>query len=143
MPKADPQDVMATARSWLGTPWIHQGRLKGVGVDCGGLIIGVGKELGLLDFDTSAYGRIPDGQRLRALCDEHLTAKPVADIVPGDVLLMRFTRHPQHLAIAGDRGDPFSLIHAYADAGRCVEHGADQKWRRRIVAAYSFKSGPG
>jgi NlpC/P60 family putative phage cell wall peptidase len=143
MPKADPQDIIATARTWLGTPWVHQGRLKGIGVDCGGLIIGVGRELGLLDFDTQAYGRIPDGQRLRALCDEHLLAKPVSDIVPGDVLLMRFTRHPQHLAIVGDRGEPFSLIHAYADAGRCVEHGADQKWRRRIVAAYSFKSGPG
>jgi cell wall-associated NlpC family hydrolase len=140
MPKADPQDIMATARAWLCTPWIHQGRLKHVGVDCGGLIIGVGKELGLLDFDTQAYGRIPDGQRLRALCDQNLMAKPISDIVPGDVLLMRFTRHPQHLAIAGDSGNPFSLIHAYADVGRCVEHGADQKWRRRIVAAYSFKS---
>jgi cell wall-associated NlpC family hydrolase len=92
MPKADPQDIKATARTWLGTPWIHQGRLQGVGVDCGGLIIGVGKELGLLDFDTQAYGRIPDGQRLRALCEEHLLAKPVSEIVPGDVLLMRFTR---------------------------------------------------
>ncbi|MDH3664245.1 MAG: peptidase P60, partial [Alphaproteobacteria bacterium] len=110
----DRANILAAARTWLGTPWIHQGRLKTVCVDCGGLIIGVGKELGLLDFDTQVYGRIPDGQRLRALCDEHLTAKPVGDIVPGDVLLMRFTRHPQHLAIVGDRGDPFSLIHAYA-----------------------------
>ena len=39
----------------------------------------------------------------------------------------------------GDRGEPFSLIHAYADAGTCVEHGADSKWLRRIVAAFSFK----
>ncbi len=108
-------------------------------MDCGGLIIGVGRELGLLDFDTRAYGRIPDGQRLRALCDEHLLPKLVTDVQPGDVLLMRFTRHPQHLAIVGDRGAPFSLIHAYADAGASVEHGADPKWRRRIVAAYSFK----
>ncbi len=135
----DRVEIVATARSWLGTSWTHQGRLKNVGVDCGGLIIGIGKETDLLDFDTSAYGRIPDGQKLRALCNEHLVAKPISDIVPGDVLLMRFTRHPRHLAIVGDSGDPFSLIHAYADAGRCVEHSADPKWRRRIVAAYSFK----
>jgi hypothetical protein len=89
--------------------------------------IGVGKELGLLEFDTRAYGRIPDGQQLRALCEQHLIAKPIADAAPGDVLLLRFTRHPQHLAIVGDRGEPFSLIHAYADAGACVEHGADPK----------------
>jgi hypothetical protein len=66
-------------------------------------------------------------------------AKPAADAAAGDVLLMRFTRHPQHLAIVGDRGEPFSLIHAYADAGACVEHGADARWLRRVVAAYSFK----
>jgi hypothetical protein len=73
------------------------------------------------------------------MCGEHLVSKPVVEIAPGDVLLMRFTRHPQHLAIAGDRGAPFSLIHAYADAGVCVEHGVDAKWLRRIVAACSFK----
>jgi NlpC/P60 family putative phage cell wall peptidase len=139
MPKPDPNAILSAARSWLGTPWRHQGRLKGIGVDCGGLIIGVGKELGLLDFDTHAYGRIPDGQKLRALCAEHLVPNPGSEIAPGDILLMRFTRHPQHLALVGDRGEPFSLIHAYADAGICVEHGADPTWRRRIVAAYSFK----
>ena len=139
MRRVEPAEILAVARSWLGTPWRHQGRLKCVAIDCGGLIIGVGRELGLLDFDTRAYGRIPDGQRLRALCDAHLMPQPVTDVEPGDILLMRFTRHPQHLAIVGDRDVPFSLIHAYADAGACVEHGADPKWLRRIVAAYSFQ----
>jgi len=148
--RVESRQILAAARSWLGTPWRHQGRLKGVAVDCGGLILGVGRELGLLDFDTRAYGRIPDGQQLRALCEQHLCRKHIGGlassseavgqaIMPGDVLLMRFTRHPQHLAIVGDRGDPFSLIHADADAGACVEHGADAKWLRRIVAAYRFK----
>ena len=139
MPRVEPDAIVAAARTWLGTPWRHQGRLRGVAVDCAGLVVGVGRELGLLAFDTRAYGRLPDGQRLRALCDAHLDPKPVAGIAPGDVLLLRFTRHPQHLALAGDRGAPFSLIHAYAEAGACVEHGADAKWLRRIVAAYSFK----
>ena len=139
MPRVEPEAIVAAARGWLGTPWRHQGRLKGVAVDCAGLVVGVGRELGLLAFDTRAYGRIPDGQRLRALCDQHLRPKPVAEVAPGDVLLLRFTRHPQHLALAGDRGTPFSLIHAYAEAGACVEHGADAKWLRRIVAAYAYR----
>jgi NlpC/P60 family putative phage cell wall peptidase len=139
MRRVEVAEILGAARTWLGTPWRHQGRLKSVAVDCGGLIIGVGRELGLLDFDTRAYGRIPDGQQLRALCEQHLTPKPIAEAAPGNVLLMRFTRQPQHLAIVGERGEPFSLIHAYADAGACVEHGADPKWLRRIVAAYSFK----
>ena len=33
------QDVVAEARRWLGTPWRHQARLRGVGVDCGGLVV--------------------------------------------------------------------------------------------------------
>ena len=131
------EEILAAARSWLGTPWRHQGRLKGVAVDCGGLIIGVGKELGLLEFDTRAYGRIPDGQQLRALCEQHLMPKLINEVASGDVLLMRISRHPQHLAIVGDRGDPFSLIHAYADAGAC-----GPKWLRRIVVAYSLRLPP-
>ena len=34
-------DVVAAAREWLGTPFHHQARLRGVGVDCVGLVIGV------------------------------------------------------------------------------------------------------
>jgi uncharacterized phage protein (TIGR02218 family) len=101
MRRVETAEIVAAARTWLGTPWRHQGRLKGVAVDCGGLILGVGREFGLLDFDVHAHGRIPDGQQLRVLCDRHLVSKPIAEAAPGDVLLMRFTRHPQHLAIVG------------------------------------------
>ena len=34
-------DVMRSARSWLGTPYRHQGARKGVGCDCLGLVRGV------------------------------------------------------------------------------------------------------
>ncbi len=67
MRRVEVAEILAAARTWLGTPWRHQGRLKDAAVDCGGLILGVGNELRLLDFDTRAYGRIPDGQQLRAL----------------------------------------------------------------------------
>ena len=32
------QGVIADASEWIGTPYHHKGRKKGVGVDCGGLI---------------------------------------------------------------------------------------------------------
>ncbi len=31
-------ELIAEARTWLGTPYHHKGRVKGVGVDCGGLL---------------------------------------------------------------------------------------------------------
>ena len=90
MARVEVAEILAAARTWLGTPWRHQGRLRGV---CRRLRRPVGRELGLLDFDTCAYGRIPDGLQLRALCEQHLLAKQVGGVAPGNVLLMRFTRH--------------------------------------------------
>ena len=60
-----------------------------------------------------------------------VTGKPQA----GDVLLMRFTGEPQHLAIyAGP-----NIIHSYQTVGKVCEHILDAKWARRIVRVYRFK----
>ena len=37
--------IVAVARSFIGTPYRHQGSLKGIGCDCLGLIRGVWREL--------------------------------------------------------------------------------------------------
>ena len=37
------------AITWLGTPYHHQGRVKGVGVDCGTLICEVHKKIGFMN----------------------------------------------------------------------------------------------
>lgn len=31
-------DIVAAARGWIGTPYLHQASLKGVGTDCLGLV---------------------------------------------------------------------------------------------------------
>ena len=36
--KAKNLEAVQEALTWLGTPYHHQGRVKGVGVDCGTLI---------------------------------------------------------------------------------------------------------
>ncbi|MDZ7822832.1 MAG: phage BR0599 family protein [Ahrensia sp.] len=43
---ADPLEVVRAARSWIGTPYRHQGTLKHVGCDCLGLVLGSLSELG-------------------------------------------------------------------------------------------------
>ena len=129
------QDVVSAARRWLDTPWRHQGRMIGHACDCAGLVIGVATELGLIDFDVRNYPRRPDGKTLRALCDEHMRRIKSYDI--GDVLLMEFGAAPQHLGIVGDYPDGGeSLIHAYAQARRVVEHRIESVWQRRVVSAY-------
>lgn len=128
--------VIAEARRWIGTPYQHQGRLHGVGVDCGGLIIEVGNALQLLSLTYSNYGRIPHQGMLRKVCDEQLVR--IGDVQPGCIALMSFVPHPaqeQHLGIITDEG---TLIHAYAHAQACVEHRYSSVWRGRTWQLYKY-----
>jgi cell wall-associated NlpC family hydrolase len=125
-------DVIAEARRWKETRWHHQGR-NSAGIDCIGLVIMVSHALGLSDFDITDYARQPDPKMMRGLLAAHMD--PIAKPEPGDVLLMRFEKEPQHVAILTDIG----IIHAYAQARKVVEHRLDSLWRSRIVGAYRYK----
>jgi cell wall-associated NlpC family hydrolase len=125
-------DVIAEARRWIGVRWHHQGRSR-AGIDCVGLVINVGHALGLSAFDIADYARQPDPAMMRALLAEHMD--PITEPEPGDVVLMRFEREPQHVAVLTDSG----IIHAYAQARKVVEHRLDSIWKSRIVGAYRYK----
>ncbi len=56
------QAVVAEARTWEGTPWHHQGRVKGAGVDCLMLIAGVFEAAGLVPH----LAIVPDPEQLTA-----------------------------------------------------------------------------
>lgn len=133
------EQIVAEAREWLGTRWQHQASVKGLAADCIGLVRGVALNLGLLNDPEQLrpwmdYGRIPDGAKLRQGLDRFMQPVDPAQSMLGDVLLMRFERQPQHVAIVTDVG----IIHAYAAARRVVEHGLDAQWRSRIVGAYRW-----
>lgn len=128
--------VVAAARGWLGTPFCHQGRLSGVGVDCVGLVIGVARELGLSDFDVTGYARSPDSDALCRLAHELMQPIPPSAARPGDVLLIAIEGRARHLAIRSElAGDP-AMIHAWAPQRRVVEHRIDADWAVRIRAAF-------
>lgn len=125
-------EVVAEARTWLGTPFHHQARVKGVGVDCAGLVIGVARSLDLVpaSFDVTGYARNPDGKSLLAFCDEHMHRIERSEMQPGDILVLRWDHDPQHLGIVGDYlHGGLSLIHALGVPGdkrsRVIEHRLD------------------
>ncbi len=142
-----PKDIVAQARSWIGTSFHHQGRLKAKGTDkggcdCIGLVVGVLKELGisLADNDQTDYSMLPDGRRLKAMLDKHLRAIALNKIRPGDILLFTFENNPQHVGIASNyTGGGLGIIHCYAGSKMVVEHHLSDNWLRRTVAAYRFK----
>lgn len=136
------EDAVAEARAWLGTPFQHQGCLKGVACDCIGLVKGVGLTLGLVDYDPASpqaqafasYSMMPDSKRMRQGLAMWLLPIPVADVLPADILFMAWTREPQHVALRTDHG----IIHSYSSVGKVVEHAFDESWQRRVVAAYRY-----
>jgi NlpC/P60 family putative phage cell wall peptidase len=139
-------DVVAEARSWIGTPYRHQGRLKGVGVDCLGLIVGVARALGLADKDADGYGAIPSDNRLRAALEAEMDRVPTGSLREADVLLIAWKRWPAHLAIATETAPAIRIVDALRTVGRCCEYRAPEEWFAaapgggpRLVGVYRFR----
>jgi NlpC/P60 family putative phage cell wall peptidase len=137
-------DVIAEARRWMGTPFQHQGRTRGLGCDCRGLVGGVAVALGLVpptwwaDFDQRFGGyptQPPPGMMARA-CDAFMV--PTDDPQPGDVVIIAFASDPQHMGILADYAHGgLSLIHAIAYGSAGVrEHRLSPTWRALVTRAY-------
>lgn len=134
--------VVELARSWIGTPYGHQGRTKGLLVDCAGVPVGVAIELGFQVEDLQAYSREPNPQKMQSYLDLNLDRVNKSEMQAGDVVWIRFLKQPQHLAILGDyEHGGLTLIHAYnlVGTGKVVEHRLDEQWQNRIVAAWRFR----
>ena len=130
-------DVIAEARSWIGTPWRHQGRLKGIASDCVGLLIGAARARGLLapDFDVTGYSRFPEPEFFRANLERFLDRVEGGE-KPADVLWIRPRHIAQHVAILTDQN---TIIHAIDIHRGVAEHIFDRAWRARVVSVYRFR----
>lgn len=134
-------DVLAEARTWIDTPFHHQARVKGHGVDCAQLVVAVGVALGLmppLSSEETRYGRLPNPARMRAVIERYLD--PVRGMPRhGDVLFMGWSAgRPMHLGILTDlhgRG----IIHALSDAGKVVETALPSSYEPRIDSWWQYR----
>lgn len=126
------EQFVAEARTWLDTPFQHQGRIKGVACDCVGLVICTARALGLSEFEMTDYGRRPDG-RLRPMLDLHMDAIPPAEAQAADVLLFAWNASPIHVGILTD---PEHLIHAFVPNRKVIETLIDSRMRALIVGAF-------
>ncbi|MGZ8927145.1 MAG: C40 family peptidase [Methylobacter sp.] len=128
------QTIIEAARSQLGVKFQHQGRCPGLALDCAGLGAYVAQAIGAEYNEWPGYGRSPHQGLLESVLDNQPCLEIVLDRQPGDLLLMRFGREPQHVAIfTGD-----TIIHSYEPVGMVCEHGLDAVWESRIVRIYRF-----
>ena len=113
--------VVAEARSWIGTPYHNCADIKGVGVDCGMIIVRVFVDAGLLPpFDPRPY---PSDWHLHRDEERYLgfvidRAREVEKPQPGDVMLFRWGRSYAHGGIVTVL-TPLRVVHAYYPS-RCV-----------------------
>jgi cell wall-associated NlpC family hydrolase len=134
-------DLIAFARTLIGTPYGHQGRVAGLSLDCAGVPVAIAKHFGIPLTDYTRYGRTPVPAEMKAALDAHLERIPTKDMQPGDVVWMRIEKEPQHLGIVADYcHGGLSLIHGTNGSGinKVVEHRIDEFWRSRIVAAWRY-----
>jgi cell wall-associated NlpC family hydrolase len=97
--------IVEETRSWLRTPYHHQGAIKGAGVDCAMILIKVFNNLGLMpDIDPRPYPPDwhlhRDEERYLGWVKEY--SEKVEIPLPGDIALFRFGKCISHGAIVID-----------------------------------------
>lgn len=125
--------MVSKAREYVGTPHHHSGRDCN-GVDCAGLLYCVFKDLGLPLRPIPMYGRIVDPNFLIERVEENFSLVPghLDDAIPGDILMIRFNKTPQHVAILTEG----KIIHSYEKAGQVVEQRLNDMWKSRVAGVY-------
>lgn len=140
--------LVKIARSWIGTPYIHQQSSKGNGTDCLGLLRGIwreslGEEPEMTPVYTADWSESTGDERLWVAAQRHLLPVPIDPRALGQVALFRVFRSAvaKHLAITalGPDGTP-TIIHAYSGKG-VVETALTPAWSSRIVAQFRFPIG--
>ena len=128
--------VIAEARSWIGTPYLHQGRVKGGGIDCAMLLLEVFERVGLVPHLTlietvsdpaTQIAHYPpdwmlhrDEERYLQIVERFARRLPAGSAPDdGDIALYRWGRTISHGAIV-DRWP--RIIHAYSRSNQ-VEYG--------------------
>ena len=138
---ADASLVVATARSWLGTPYHDQASLRGVGCDCLGLVRGVWRNCIGSEPETPPpyapdWAEASGAETLAEAALRHLMPMMRDEIGGGDVLLFRWRDGyvAKHAAIATGEG---TMIHAH-DGAAVAEVAFAPWWRRHLAFAFAF-----
>lgn len=138
-------DIIAEAREWMNTPYQHQAMVKGVGVDCVGLVVGVGINTGAMQItdkqvkEYSGYSRLPNPNRMKQAMERHLIK--VSGEVPliADIAWLQWRAGlPMHLALLSEHNGRPTLIHSLGDVGKVVEHSLNDLWESRIVSFWRY-----
>ena len=139
--------IIAEARLWVGTPYLHQASVRGAGTDCLGLLRGVwrsvfGEEPEMVPAYTADWAEPSRQEVLLEAAHRRLVPRPISSAQIGDVLLFRMREGSiaKHLGLQSETGDHPRFIHAYTGYG-VIESSLSTPWQRRIAARFAFPEG--
>jgi NlpC/P60 family putative phage cell wall peptidase len=135
------EQIVTIARSWIGTPYIHQASLKGVGCDCLGLLRGVWRELYGVEPElpppySADWAEASGRETMADAAARHMQSVDLAGFSAGDVILFRWREGlpAKHCAVATS-GE--TMVHAH-DGATVAEVAIGRWWRRHLVFAFRF-----
>lgn len=135
------QDIVDSVRTWLETPYHHQARVKGAGVDCAQLIAGVAEECGYIEPGVAIQNYSTEWhlhnreERMLQYLEEFGCKLKEEPAQPGDILCFKFGRVCSHLGILVPEN---KFIHARIDVHKVVLNSLSGDWLKRHVRTYSF-----
>jgi NlpC/P60 family putative phage cell wall peptidase len=145
---ADPSAVLAIARAWAGTPYLHQSSVQGVGCDCLGLARGIwralhGQEPWVVPPYSRDWGEAGAREVLAEAARAALIEVALGDAGPGSLVLFRMAPGvpAKHCGLLGESVIRPTLIHAYDRSG-VVEEAFTPAWSRRAAFAFQFPAAP-
>jgi cell wall-associated NlpC family hydrolase len=135
-PSLTGQQIVDEARTMLGTPWKHTGRIPGVGIDCAGLLSLTFQNLGVPVADNITYSLNDEFRTLLAEIRKY-SDEIEGDPQLGDVLVFSGRTMWNHCGIYTGNN---RLIHAYSSPSimKVVEHSINSEWP--LVRIYRYKN---
>ena len=144
------KEIVEAAKRWLGTPHINDARVRGIGVDCGMLLLGATEDAGLIPRDSVEVAPYSNEWHLHhseewflQYIKTYCTRVDDADMQPGDFLLYQYGRCISHAGIYMGND---TVCHALIQQG-VVLTGIndvmffDAKGRSRLRGVYRYNGG--
>jgi len=142
--------IVETFRKYLGVRWVHMGRDRRHGLDCGGVIAVVCQDLKIPYSDyVGWYSPQADGESLMRIMQENFREIDESEVQPGSMIVCGvrgLTKPgeertiPHHLFIVTETEPEWKILHASNKPShmRVVEHPLPKSTRGMISGAFDF-----
>ena len=124
------------ARTWIGTPYLDQARVKGCGVDCANLIAAVAEANGMAPVVLEPYSNqwhLHNSEEKMINIIKSYGCVEVVDLTPGTLITFQFGQVSGHIGIMVSET---TFVHADRTAGKVTEVSLNGAWLRRLSGKF-------